>query len=242
MTRSPWSLSAGKLSFSPVGLASFVLVVAGLVLGATVDMAWLVLFGLGAFGPSVLRALGVLADRDEFQREAARRAGHHAYLAGGSFVCAVVVARTAGTRTFGGDEFSASTVLMVMVVTYLLSHLVSFWGATAAAFRVLLAFGIFWLAFVVLAHRGIEMLVESLVALPLFLLAFASRRWPRASGAVLLGLAAFAFWFFNLYRAFRGAQGAWMVILVLVLPLAAMGVALLAARPGEVETAPSRSK
>ena len=36
--------------------------------------------GLGAFGPGILRELGWLNDQDEFQRQAARRAGYHAWL------------------------------------------------------------------------------------------------------------------------------------------------------------------
>jgi hypothetical protein len=231
------SLRPGKLRLSLAGIVSCVLVIVGLLLGAMVDMGWLILFGLGAFGSSVLRALGLLRDQDEFQREAARRAGYHAYLAGGFFLCAVAVAKSWGAANLDHDEFSASVGLAVLVIVYFMSRVVSFWGARGAAFRVLLAFGFFWLAFVVLSHPGLELLIESAVALPFFLLAFASRRWPRASGAVLLVVAAFAFWFFGLAKAFRGNQGSVMVILAFVLPLCAMGVALLAARPDEVETA-----
>lgn len=227
-----------KLRLSPVGLLSGVLVVAGLLLGATVDMAWWILFGLGAFGAPALRAVGLLRDQDEFQREAARRAGYHAYLAGGIFLCAVVIAKQWGTENLDQDAISASAGLAVLVLAYFMSRLVSFWGAAGAAFRVLLAFGSFWLAFVVISHRGVEMLAESAVAVPFFLLAFASRRWPRASGAALLLAACLAFWLFRLARAFHDDQGALMAILALVVPLLAMGVALLAARPKDVEPAP----
>lgn len=222
--------SPAVFRLSPVGVVSGVLVIAGLVLGATVDMAWWILFGLGAFGPSALRALGLLRDLDEFQREAARRAGYHAYIAGGVFLCIVVIAKQWGTANMDHDAFSASAGLAVLVIAYFMSRLVSFWGARAASFRVLLAFGFFWLAFVVMSHPGIEMLPEAVVALPFFVLAFASRRWPRASGALLLVSAAGAFWLFRLARAFQGDQGAVMVTLAFVLPLVAMGVALLATR------------
>jgi hypothetical protein len=231
------SLRSGKLRLSPAGIVSSVLVIAGLVLGATVDMGWLILFGLGAFGPSALRAVGLLKDLDEFQREAARRAGYHAYLAGGLFLCTVAVAKSWGAANLDHDEISASTGLAVLLIAYFMSRLVSFWGARGATFRVLIAFGFFWLAFVVLSHSGLEMLIESAVALPFFLLAFTSRRWPRTSGVVLLLVAAIAFWFFGLAKGFRGDPGALMVIVAFVLPLGAMGVALLAARPDEIETA-----
>ena len=229
------SLRPAKLKLSPTGLVSSVLVIAGLVLGATVNMAFWILFLLGAFGPAALRALGLLRDLDEFQREAVRRAGYHAYIAGGVFLSVVVIAKQWGTANLDHDQLSASAGLAVLVITYFMSRLVSFWGARGAAFRVLLVFGSFWLAFVVLSHPGIEMLVEGLVALPFFLLAFTSRRWPRASGAVLLLAGGFAFWFFKLARAFQGNQGALMVIVAFVVPLVAMGVALLATRPEEAE-------
>jgi hypothetical protein len=232
------AIRPANLRVSPAGILSCLLVVAGLVLGATVDMGWLILFGLGAFGPSVLRALGLLADLDEFQREAARRAGHHAYLAGGLFLCAVTIAKSWGEANLDHDAFSASSALAVLVVAYFMSRLVSYWGARGAAFRVLLAFGVFWLAFVVLSHPGIEMLAESLVALPFFVLAFTSRRWPRATGVALLAAAGLAFFIFRLARAFQGNQGAVMVIVALVIPLAGMGIALLAARPDEMEAVP----
>ena len=235
------SSAAWRHRISGLGIASCVLIVAGLVLGAVWDMAWMILFGAGAFGPSLLRASGLLNDRDEFEQDAARRAGQHAYLAGGVFLCAVVVVRTWGTRTFGGDAFSASTVLAVMVITYLMSRLVGFWGPEGAAFRVLLVFGLFWLAFVVLSHPGLAMLPELLVALPFFVLAFTSRRWPRSSGVVLLLLAAFAFFFFRLQRALGGDQGAWMVIVALVAPLLAMGVGLIAARRERIDRAATGS-
>jgi hypothetical protein len=213
-----------------VGLASFLLAVAGLVLGATVDMAWLILFALGVFGPALLRETGLLRDRDEFQREAALRAGYRAYLAGGLFLAVVVIARSWGVRNLDHDQFSASTALVVLLLVYLLSHLTSFWGARKAAFRVLLVFGLFWLAFVVLSHRGIEMLMEALVPLPMIVLALTSLRWPRVSGAILVALAIYGFFFLNLQRAFEGNPGALMVILLLLMPLLFSGIALLGAK------------
>lgn len=224
------AIRSGASKISVTGVVSCVLVVAGLVLGATVDMGWLVLFGLGAFGPSVLRVLGLLDDLDEFQKEAARRAALHAYLAGGLFLCTVAIAKSWGDTNLDHDAFSASSALAVLVVAYFMSRLLSYWGAAAAASRVLVAFGMFWLAFALLSHPGFEGLMEAVVALPFFLLAFTCRRWPRATGVALLAAAAFAFWLFNLARAFEGNQGAVMVIVVFVIPLAGMGAALLAAR------------
>jgi uncharacterized membrane protein HdeD (DUF308 family) len=65
--------------------------------------------------------------------------------------------------------------------------------------------------------------------LPLLVLAFASRRWPRVTGTVLLALAIFAFFFFRLDRLFRGDSRAVIVTTLLLLPLFFSGIALLGA-------------
>jgi hypothetical protein len=225
--------AGGERRFPAAAVASCALVIAGLVLGATVDMAWMILFALGAFGPALLREIGVLGDQDEFQREATRGAGHHAYLAGGLFLTAAILGTSWGRRDLDHDRISASVALAVLVMVYLLGYLTRFWGPRRAAFRILIAFGTFWLAFVVLGHRGVELLAESPVAAPFFLLAFASLRWPRASGALLLATAFAASVFFRLDRALRGDASALVVLLVLVLPLVAAGIALLRAEPAD---------
>jgi hypothetical protein len=223
----------GRLRFSPVTMASVLLVAAGLVLGAAVDMAWLCLFALGVFGPPLLRLAGLLRDQDEFQREAARRAGHHAYLAGGLFLVVMVIVRSWGVRNLEQDRVPAAAALVVLLVVYLLSYLTSFWGARKAAMRILLVFGLFWLGFVVLENRGVALLMQSLVPLPLLALALLSRWWPRTSGAVLLGLGVFAGFFFKLERALSGSEGALIVILLLVVPVLFAAIALLGHRSDE---------
>lgn len=225
------SFQKEKRRLSTTGFISGVLVAAGLILGATVNMAFWILFILGAFGPTALRAVGWLRDLDEFQLEAARRAGHHAFLATGVFLGIVVITKQWGTANLEHDAYSASAVLSVLVTTYFMSRLVSFWGARGAAFRILLVFGGFWLTFAVLSHRGVEMFMEGLIALPFFLLAFASRHWPRASGALLLLCAGIAFLLFRLDRAFHGEQGAVVVAVAFMMPLLVTGIALLADRP-----------
>ncbi len=216
--------ATSRLRPTPAGIVSFVLVVAGLVLGATVDMAWLVLFAAGVFGPPLLREAGLLRDRDEFQRAAARLAGYRAYLVGGLFLVAVTVARSWGVRHLGDDAFSASASLTVMLVVYLISYLMSYWGAPRAAFRVLMAFGLFWLVFAVLGH-GLS--PELAIPLAFFALAFGALRWPRVTGGLLAAFAAFCFFFFDVARALRGNHGALLALLVLVLPLLATGLGLL---------------
>lgn len=149
--------------------------------------------------------------------------------------------RTARSQTvltnLDHDEISASAGIAALTIVYFMSRVVSFWGAEKAAFRVLIAFGSFWLVFALLSHPGLVGLAEGAVALPFFLPAFSGRRWPRASGALLLLAAALAFWFFGLAKAFRGNQGSLTVILLFVVPLAAMGIALLAERREEAGAA-----
>jgi hypothetical protein len=72
----------------------------------------------------------------------------------------------------------------------------------------------------------------SSVPLPFFLLAFLSRRFPRASGAILLGLVAAGAWFFGVFRHRPDGRylAALSVVLFLLVPLALVAISLLRAR------------
>ena len=208
------------------------LVTAGALLAATVDMLFLLLLAAGAFGPGVLRELGLLRDQDELQRQAARSAGYRAYLVGGTVAAALVAFDRRGTTNVDTDPaLAACLVLLVLLVVWLLSALLGFWGARRAVALSLVAFGSFWLLFVVLSHltEPLVLLVELVVAAPFFLLAWTAGRWPRATGVVLLALALLAFVQFDLHEAFVELSGGGMVVVLLFLPLVASGVALLRA-------------
>ena len=75
------------------------LVILGFLLAET-DWRFLTLCALGTFGPGILRELGWVKDKDEFQMRAVHRAGYHAYLAGGltAFVMVGIV------RAAGGES------------------------------------------------------------------------------------------------------------------------------------------
>ena len=66
----------------PVGLIAGGICIAGFALSG-IDWGFIALVGVGTFGPGVLRELGWLRDKDEFQMEAQRRAGYHGFLAAG---------------------------------------------------------------------------------------------------------------------------------------------------------------
>lgn len=217
-----------------VTVTSAILVAAGLLLGVTAGMQWLVLFALGAFGPSVLRELGVLGDLDEHQRGLMLRAGQRAYIVGGLFLCAVIVGRQWGLANLDHDAVPASAVLACLLVTWYLSYLIEYWGPRRASTLVLLTFGVFWGAFVVLSHGGEAMhggavgfLVEAAMIAPFFVLAWACRRWPRLAGVLMLAAAVGAFVLFQGWRAFTGEHSSLVVALTFPLPLAACGLALL---------------
>jgi hypothetical protein len=213
--------------------------VAGAVAGVAVHPAFLAVAGLGAFGPALLREAGLLRDHDEFQREAAASASGHGYLAGGLFVTAVLVAK--GWSRGDTPDPEAELWLMalgVMLGARFLSYVGRYWDAQKAAFRILVGFGTFWLLFVLLSH-GAEpaaLAIEALVVpVPFFLLAFLSRRFPRAAGAVLLCLVGAGAWFFGVFR--HRPDGRYLVVLpvvlFLLLPLACAGVGLLRVGRGE---------
>ena len=229
----------GRLPRSRTGLIAFLLTTAGVFLGATVVMAFLILAAAGIFGPNLLREFGLLRDRDELQQAASLRAAMHAYLIGGLFTLAVVIAHEWGSADLDHNAYSAAILLLAFLVPYFCSYLTSFWGTQKAAQRILLAFGFFWLLFNVIGNimSPVAMIMQSLIALPFFVLAQLSRRLPRVTGLLLLAVAIFAFFFFGLYEAFIATEnfGAMAVVLLLWLPLVYSGVTLLGVRNESVE-------
>jgi len=232
----------GRRGISTVTLVAGVLVVVGAVLAATVDMVFLFVFGAGVFGPGALRELGILKDQDEFQREASRSAGYRAYLAAGLFLSVWLALAQRGTTNLDSDLALAMVgVLILLVVVWLLSTLLTYWGAQRAASRILLVFGTFWLVFTGASHatEPAALLMEAPFALAFFVLAWTARRWPRSTGLLLVLLALFVFFAFDLYESFTVRMAAWPVLLTTFLPLMACGVALLRAGLPR-EDAPSR--
>ena len=224
---------------SPVNLIAGSLVILGFVL-SEIDWGFLALCAVGTFGPGILRELGWLKDKDEFEMRAARRAGYHAYLAGGLLVFLLVAAY----RSLEGhaenptpiDHPSAlvTAILVVMWFTWLVSSLLSYWGTLKTARRILYTFGGVWLIFNILSGEGNWQVsvIQSLLAVPFFAMAWASGRWPRIAGGILLAVSICFFWLFKLAEIFTNPlEMGRVVVLVLFLgPLIASGLALLCTR------------
>jgi hypothetical protein len=222
------------------GLIAGGLVVLGLLLSTFVAEGLLVVAGLGAFGPGILRELGWLKDQDEFQRQAARRAGYHAYLIGGLATIVIVSA----LRWSGRDvEVSSEWIMLILIVlwmTWLFSALLAYWGAPKTASRVLMVFGSFWAVFV-LAHvvgglmdssepfQWVGVLAGIMFVAPFFGLAYLAGRRPRLTGGLLLGVAAIFLVITTPTWAARSLDMASILVTaaLLIVPLAASGIALL---------------
>ena len=217
-----------------------VVVVAGFLL-AKVSWWFFALAGVGACGPGILRELGVLKDKDEFARRAEQRAGYHAFLATGLFGF-VLVALVRATKSELKNPGELATLMLAMLwFTWLLSSLMTFWGARKASARLLLGFGVAWLSFA-LADAGSEpigWLMSSLPALPYFVLAGLAWRWPRVAGALMVVVAAVMYVAFGYYSNERmgGLIVNTGVALMLCGPLVGCGVALLRAGPAAPEEA-----
>lgn len=216
---------------APATLAGGALVLVGFwFLG--VHPIFYVILAAGAFGPGLLREFGWLRDQDEFQRRIAHRAAYHAYLAAGivSFLL-LALFRNRPDRS-ADPEAILTTLLALLWFTWLLSSLLAYWGTRRTASRLLLAFGIVWLIFNVLGHFSspVELLMQSLLALPFFLAAWLARRLPRVAGGVLLLASGLFVWRFQLYDVLGStplAKGRGFVLLLFVGPLLASGIALL---------------
>jgi hypothetical protein len=230
-----WRRTVGGVQVSLVGAAATALVAVGLLLGTTAHMGFMALVAAGAFGPGVLRQFGVLDDLDEFQKEAAAKSALRAYLTCGVVLMTIVVAENWNRLSLGAEKIPASSVVALMLIVYYASYCLSFWDTRKAVSRLLLAVGLLWVGFVVLSHASEPgaLLGEALVVPGPFLVgAIFCRWWPRTVGVLLVVLAAWTAYFFNVVRF--DAEAARVVIdntfvgMLVSLPLATAGVALVA--------------
>jgi hypothetical protein len=90
----------------------------------------------GLFGPGLLRESGLLRDRDEFQAAAARRAGFRAFLTGGITLLMLAHFMPWPDPPVMGRELPKlplQTTLLVMLLTYVCSYLLDYWGTRRGA-------------------------------------------------------------------------------------------------------------
>jgi hypothetical protein len=207
------------------------LIILGMVL---IDINWgfLFLVGLGMLGPGLLREIGWLKDQDEFQRQAARRAAYHAFLATGFLAFFFVGLLRSGYKGIMDPEEVVTLLLTVLWFTWVLSSLLGYWGPKRTARTILITFGIFWLLFNIIGnlHSLTALIMQSLLAVPFFALAWVAGRWPKVAGVLLIAASCFFFYFFHLYRIFGSeplARGRGEVFVLFFGPLFASGVALL---------------
>jgi hypothetical protein len=210
-------------------LVATVMVIGGFML---TDVSWwfIVLSGLGAVGPGILREMGWLRDKDEFARRSAERAGYHAFLATALAGFVIAGYTRSGQRHLKNPEELATLFLALLWFTWLLSSLLAYWGARKASLRILLGFGVCWLLFCLADswQHPLGALMHSLPAWPFFLLAWLSRRWPRVAGALLILVGAFMYVFFRFWTNERGGLVTQTCTAVLLVgPLLGSGLALL---------------
>lgn len=238
---------AGRIAMPPLpGLVAAGFVILGVLLSMFVAEGFLALAGLGAFGPGILRELGLLRDHDEFQRQAAHRAGYHAYLIGGLATAFIVSGLRSREVTLEDSSGWVMLILVVLWTTWLFSALLAYWGARKTASAVLNIFGSFWAVFVLASIIGeaqsivdilLASLMGSIVVVPFFVLARKAGRWPRRTGAALLAVAVLFLVMFVpawVARSFK-LSSLLITAMLLIVPLVAPGIALLREDPQSEE-------
>ena len=212
------------------------LVFLGAILAATVDMRFMLLIGMGAFGPGFLREMGLLKDQDEFARLASYKAGYYASLFAGSTAIILISILKAGKVDLDGESQALTIVLAVIWLVSIFASLNRYWGVKKAVFRILIIFGSLWFVFVLLSHGNepLTALMESLVVLPFFILAWVSLRWPRVAGALIVALGMVCFFLFRMYQFDRiGFMTTFLTFLLFICPLLVAGLALLLQKQGD---------
>ena len=197
------------------------------------------LVALAVFGPPVLRELGLLKDHDEYTRVIMYRAGLHAFLIAGMLLLGNRLLRHYYDRLpdpmDGTLYVSLESMYHTVIVVYLISYLIQYWGPRLGVFRILLAFAAINL--IELAgmrgqgHGGITLEVAGsilLLAGVIVGLAFLVRRWPRVGGGLLLAFVVLSAAL--LARPETLTHALWSVVsslLQLTIAFGACGVALL---------------
>lgn len=223
-----------------------VLVAGGLILTGFLlsGLSWwfFLLVGAGLFGPGLLREMGWLEDKDEFQRSADYRAGYHAFLATGITATILVAFFRSGHRNVGPPQELATLFLALLCFTWIFSSLLAYWGVQKTASRILYGFGCAWLVFAIVSNIGNEwtgwgaLFFQPLITLPFFALGWLAGRWPRLTGVLLIAAAIFFVWFFGMFGKSHLPLISQTITFILFLgPLFASGIALLF--PGQQMTA-----
>ena len=161
--------------------------------------SWVGLLGLAVFGPPLLREIGVLEDEDEYTRNIRWRAGFHAALVVGLLVFLnkvlyPLIASHPEAMVRKAGFFPVDFLRQTLVLAFLLSFLIQYWGAPKGVFRLLLG-----LAGLTLAEAIMLMLRQPVDKMPIALAimgiivitvggAFLSRKKPKLSGYLLLAV------------------------------------------------------
>ena len=218
------------MGLSPVGMIAGTLVFLGAILAVTVDMRFMLLAGMGAFGPGFLRELGLIKDQDEFARLASYKAGYYASLFAGSTAIVLISILKAGKVDLDGESQALTIILAVIWLVSIFASLNRYWGVQKAVFRILIIFGSLWFVFVLLSHANepLTALMESVIVLPFFILAWVSLHWTRIAGALIVALGIFCFFLFRMYQFDPiGFMSKFLIFLLFICPLLVAGLALL---------------
>ena len=212
-------------------LAGFALVILGFALSA-IDWGFITLAALGTFGPGILREMGLLNDQDEFQRRVSRKAGYHAYLVTGLLAFFLIAYYRSAENVLEKADVLLELFLVILWFTWFFSSLLDYWGPARTVTRILVAFGIFWAIFNILGNlmSPVAMFMQTLLAVPFFLLAWTAKRWPRLAGGLLVLAACFFFFTFDMYKIIGPdplARGRGHIIVLFFGPLFASGILLI---------------
>lgn len=188
----------------------------------------------GTFGPGLLREIGLLTDKDEFQRQAEYRAGYHAFLVTGIVAFLLLAFVRSDDRDLKNPEEITTLLLSLLWFVWFLSSLLSYWGPQKTAFRVLNAYGAAWLLFAIASNTGSQwagwtaVLMPVLMTMLFFGLAWLSRQFPRTAGVLLLVISVFLAQFMGWFQGSdRGIINEGVTFILFVGPLLASGIALL---------------
>jgi hypothetical protein len=213
------------LTRRPLLLLAAVYTVACIALGLAVSKEFYLGLVLLPFGRGLLRELGALRDRDEWQRAISYRSSHIAFLV--AMLIAAVVFVKEGIIDGGEPPVAVSVILLVSLLVKFAALQLQGKARRRAALAIAWVIGGAWLLFALASHGlSVSSLVEGAPCILVLGSGFAGMKWPKIGGGMFIAVGLGMLYLFVLAAGTTPIQKL-LVATLLPVPILLAGVLLL---------------
>ncbi len=225
---------------SVMDITSLTVATIGLISGTILTPYLYILSAIAVFLPGLLRNIGIINDKDEYQLEASKVSGNIGFRIGG--IAASVITISFKTGILNAQQLRESELwtffVTFLLLIYMISYATYFWGTSRAARIILFITGAFWGVFIILSGWGnpyalgigLPITIVTFLGLPLL-----SIKQPKLIGVILV-LISILLLLFLIIREIKLTQlGSIAIITLLLTPLLIPGFILINRGKGGAE-------